>query len=199
MQGSSSLLFTKIFLGRPQLSTPHPQQLLEQAELIHSSEIIDAAISRLGDEISTVLQHENPIVLCVVSGGIVFTGQLLTRFDFPLQLDYVHASRYRNATVGMSLVWDVLPKLDLTNRTILLVDDILDQGITLKAIQNKCFELGAAKVFSAVLVEKRLTQAKPITADFVGLEVPDRYVFGYGMDVYGWWRNLPAIYALKTT
>jgi hypoxanthine phosphoribosyltransferase len=180
------------------LSTPHPQQLLEQAELIHSSEVIAAAISRLGEEISSTLKHEKPIVLCVVSGGIVFAGQLLTQFDFPLELDYVHASRYQNATVGRTLTWEVLPKLNLANRTVLLVDDILDEGITLKAIQDKCYELGAVKVFCAVLVEKQLNQAKPISADFVGLEVPDRYVFGYGMDAYGWWRNLPAIYALKT-
>lgn len=180
------------------MSTPQPQQLLEQAELIHSSEVIAAAIIRLGEEISGALKHANPIVLCVVSGGIVFAGQLLTRFNFPMKLDYVHASRYQNATVGRTLVWDALPKLDLTNRTVLLVDDILDEGITLKAIQDKCFELGAAKVLCAVLVEKQLNQVKPITADFVGLKVPDRYVFGYGMDAYGWWRNLPAIYALKT-
>lgn len=181
------------------MNIPHPQQLLEQAELIHSSEVIAAAISRLGEEISSTLKHENPIVLCVVSGGIVFTGQLLTQFDFPLELDYIHASRYQNATVGRSLSWVALPKLDLRNRSILLVDDILDEGVTLKAIQEKCFELGAAKVFCAVLVEKRIDRVKPISADFVGLEVPDRYVFGYGMDAYGWWRNLPAIYALKAT
>lgn len=181
------------------LNKPLPHQLLEQAELIHSSEVIEAAISRLSDEISQVLRNSNPVVLCVVSGGIVFAGQLLTQFDFPLELDYVHASRYQNATVGRALSWEVLPKLDLTERTVLLVDDILDQGITLKAIQDKCFELGAAAVLCAVLVEKKLDMIKPISADFVGLEVPDRYVFGYGMDAYGWWRNLPAIYALKTS
>lgn len=186
-------------MAEDQLNTPYPQQLLEQAELIHSSEVIAAAISRLGEEISSTLKHENPIVLCVVSGGIVFTGQLLTQFDFPLELDYIHASRYQNATVGRSLSWVALPKLDLRNRSILLVDDILDEGVTLRAIQEKCFELGAAKVFCAVLVEKRIDRVKPISADFVGLEVPDRYVFGYGMDAYGWWRNLPAIYALKAT
>lgn len=181
------------------MSTPHPQHLLEEAELIHSTEVIHAAIRRLGEEISGELRHENPVVLCVVSGGIVFTGQLLMQFDFPMELDYVHASRYQNATVGRALEWEVLPKLKLANRTVLLVDDILDQGVTLKAIQDKCFELGAAKVLSAVLVEKQLDQVKPIAADFVGLVVPDRYVFGYGMDVYGWWRNLPAIYALKAS
>lgn len=181
------------------MSTPQPQQLLAEAELIHSSEAIAAAINRMSKEISAQLQSTIPVVLCVVSGGIVFAGQLLTRFNFPLELDYVHASRYQNATTGRTLVWQALPKLDLTNRTVLLVDDILDEGVTLKAIQEKCLELGAEKVLCAVLVEKQLDRAKPIAADFVGLEVPNRYVFGYGMDAYGWWRNLPAIYALKNT
>lgn len=160
--------------------------------------MISAAISRMGAEISLQLRDANPIVLCLVNGGIVFAGQLLTHFDFPLQLDYIHASRYQNATVGQSLEWQALPRIDLTGRTVLLLDDILDAGITLKAVHDKCFALGAAKVFSAVLVEKLLSREKPISADFVGLSVPDRYVFGCGMDVYGWWRNLPGIYALKT-
>lgn len=185
------------FLAEHQLSQLQPQQILEQSELLYSPDMIAAAISRMGVEISAQLRESNPIVLCIVNGGIVFAGQILTHFDFPLQLDYIHASRYQNETVGQSLVWQALPKLDLSERTVLLVDDILDAGITLKAVQDKCFSLGAAKVFSAVLVEKQLEQEKPISADFVGLSVPDRYVFGYGMDVYGWWRNLPAIYALK--
>lgn len=181
------------------MNRSQPLQLLEQAELIHSSEVIQAAIARLSDEISQTLKDTNPIVICIVSGGIVFAGQLLTQLNFPLELDYVHASRYQNATVGKELNWLALPALDLTNRTVLLVDDILDEGITMKAIQEKCSELGAAQVFCAVLVEKMLNHAKPIRVDFVGLQVPDRYVFGYGMDAYGWWRNLSAIYALKAS
>ncbi len=179
------------------MNTPQPLQLLEQADLIHSSEVVEAAITRLSNEISQKLENTIPVVICVMGGGVVFAGQLLTQLKFPLELDYVHASRYQNATVGKALRWQSLPKSDLTNRTVLLLDDILDEGITLKAIQEKCFELGAAQVFSAVLVEKKLDHIKPVSADFVGLEVPNRYVFGYGMDAYGWWRNLPAIYALN--
>ncbi len=179
------------------MSQLQPQQLLEQSELLHSPEMISAAITRMGAEISAQLRDCNPIVLCIVNGGIVFAGKLLTHLAFPLQLDYIHASRYQNATVGQSLVWQALPTLDLSARTVLLLDDILDAGVTLKAVQDKCLALGAARVLSAVLVEKQLEQEKPICADFVGLSVPDRYVFGCGMDVYGWWRNLPAIYALK--
>lgn len=173
-----------------------PQQLLERAQLIHSSEAVAMAIVRLSQEITTALEDTSPIVICVMGGGIVFAGQLLTQLNFPLEVDYVHASRYQNNTVGKTLTWQALPKSNLTNRTVLLVDDILDEGITLLAIKEKCLELGAKNVLSAVLVEKKLSHTKPIAADFVGLEVPNAYVFGYGMDAYGWWRNLSAIYSL---
>lgn len=173
-----------------------PNQLLENAQLIHSSAVVEASIIRLSQEITQALSDKSPVVICVMGGGIVFAGQLLTQLNFPLEVDYVHASRYQNNTVGKTLTWQSLPKLNLNNRTVLLLDDILDEGITLLAIKEKCLELGAKVVFSAVLVEKTLSHAKPIAADFVGLKVPDRYVFGYGMDAYGWWRNLAAIYAL---
>lgn len=173
-----------------------PKQLLENAQLIHSSAAVEASIIRLSQEITQVLSDKSPVVICVMGGGIVFAGQLLTQLNFPLEVDYVHASRYQNNTVGKTLTWQSLPKLNLSNRTVLLLDDILDEGITLLAIKEKCLELGAKVVLSAVLVEKTLSYAKPIAADFVGLDVPDRYVFGYGMDAYGWWRNLAAIYAL---
>lgn len=180
------------------MSTINPQQLLDQAQLIHSTEAVEQAIVELGKKVTGILADTCPVVICVMSGGLVFAGQLLTQLNFALELDYVHASRYQNKTVGKTLVWQALPKLDLSNRSVLLVDDILDEGITLQAIKEKCFELGAKQVLCAVLVEKKLDHAKPIAADFVGLEVPDRYVFGYGMDAYGWWRNLPAIYALPS-
>jgi hypoxanthine phosphoribosyltransferase len=178
------------------LTTHNPQHLLEQAELLHPTTAVELAISQLAQSITVALDDACPIVICVMGGGLIFAGQLLTQLQFPLQLDYVHASRYQNKTVGKTLSWQSLPKLDLNNRSVLLVDDILDEGITLLAIEEKCFALGAKQVMSAVLVEKTLDKNKPIKADFVGLTVPDRYVFGYGMDAYGWWRNLPAIYAL---
>jgi hypoxanthine phosphoribosyltransferase len=180
------------------LNTKSPQALFENAQLIHSADAVQQAIIKLSDEITESLESSVPIVICVMGGGVVFAGQLLTQLNFPLELDYVHASRYQNNTVGNALVWQSLPKLDLNNRSVLLVDDILDEGITLLAIKEKCLSLGAKEVLSAVLVEKMLPHAKPISADFVGLQVPNRYVFGCGMDAYGWWRNLPAIYALPS-
>ena len=178
------------------LNTQTPQQLLEQAELVHSSEDVQAAITRLSDQIAEVLKDSCPVVICVMGGGVVFAGQLLTQLNFPLEIDYVHASRYQNETVGKTLTWQALPKLSLSERTVLLIDDILDEGITLKAIKEKCLELGAKKVFSAVLVEKKLEKIKPINADFIGLEVPNCYVFGYGMDYKEYLRNAPGVFAV---
>lgn len=175
----------------------NPTHLLAQSEVIHSSSAIEAAICRMGQEITQALGDKMPVVMCVMGGGVVFAGQLLTKLSFPLEFDYIHASRYQNATTGKTISWKAMPKLDLTNRTVLLVDDILDEGITLKEIQQKFIEMGASDVYCAVLVEKVLNREKPIQANFVGLTVPDRYVFGYGMDAYGWWRNLSAIHALN--
>jgi hypoxanthine phosphoribosyltransferase len=178
------------------LNTQNPKALLDQAQLIHTEEAVQSAICKLSYDVTVQLENTCPIVICVMGGGVVFAGQLLTQLTFPLELDYVHASRYQNNTVGNALIWQSLPKLDLNNRTILLLDDILDEGVTLLAIKEKCLSLGAKDVYSAVLIEKNLPHSKKIKADFVGLEVPNRYVFGCGMDAYGWWRNLPAIYAL---
>ena len=180
------------------MTTSHsPSALLAQADCLHSADAVDAAIDRIAQELTAALADAEPVVMCVMTGGLFFSGQLLGRLAFPLHLDYVHASRYQNNTAGTELSWQAQPKMDLTGRTVLLLDDILDEGITLLAIKERCLTLGAETVLTAVLVEKSLPHAKPMQADFVGLTVPNRYVFGCGMDAYGWWRNLPAIYALN--
>lgn len=173
-----------------------PQQLLEQAQLVHSAEAVNSAITKLSHEISSQLASTNPIVICVMNGGLMFAGSLLTQLKFPLQVDYVHASRYQNAQVGHDLQWHAKFHTDLNNRTVLLLDDILDEGITLHNICQECQSLSPKALYTAVLVEKKIARKIPFEADFVGLEVPNRYVFGFGMDIHGYWRNLPAIYAL---
>lgn len=182
-------------MAEPYAMTPH--QLLEQSELIYSADAINAAVDLLAQQLTAQLHDTCPLVLSVMGGAVVFSGQLLPRLNFPLEFDYVQASRYHNQTSGQKLVWKVQPGNNVQGRTVLVLDDILDEGHTLAAIKQKCLEQGAKRVVIAVLADKRLDHEKPIYADFVGLTVPDRYVFGYGMDVYGWWRNLPAIYALK--
>ena len=179
------------------LSAGDARKILDEAEEIYSSAAVSEAIAKLAVAISDDLQHERPLVLSVMGGAVVFSGQLLPLLKFPLEFDAIHVSRYGSSTRGGELQWRVLPKEAIAGRTILVLDDILDEGHTLAAIHAKMMELGAKKVVSAVLVVKYTGRAKPIRAEFVGLTVPDRYVFGCGMDVYGAWRNLPAIYALK--
>lgn len=173
------------------------QQLLDQAECIASADTVEAALDRLADEIAGELAAGFPLVLAVMGGAVVFAGQLLPRLAFPLEFDYLHLTRYRGKTRGGEIEWRVLPGQNVVGRNVLVLDDILDEGETLAAIRDKLLEMGAARVWTAVLTDKANNLAKPIRADFVGLEVPDRFVFGCGMDVYGLWRNLPAIYALQ--
>lgn len=171
--------------------------VLARADIIHSAETVVAAYQRMAEDITAVLGDKNPLVLCVMKGAVVFAGQLLPLLHFPMDFDYIHATRYRNETYGSELDWRVFPGDIMAGRQILVLDDILDEGHTLAAIRDRCIEEGAEAFYSAVLLEKKLEKAKPIAADFIGLEVPDRYVFGCGMDVNGLWRNLPAIYALR--
>lgn len=179
------------------MNSHDPHTLLATAECIFSADAVQAALDRLALEIGTALSDTRPLVLAVMGGAVVFAGQLLPRLKFPLEFDYLHVTRYRGKTQGGEIEWKVLPGQNVAGRQVLVLDDILDEGHTLAAIRDKLQALGAAQVYSAVLTDKLNGLDKPVQADFVGLDVPDRFVFGCGMDAYGWWRNLPAIYALK--
>ncbi len=172
-------------------------QVKEQADCLYTKEEVHRAVETLAAVITEQLSDSNLLVLGVMNGAIIPMGLLLTELDFPLQLDYIHATRYRNKTSGGKLKWLVEPRIDLIDRHVLLVDDIHDEGITLDEIKKYCLKQGAAKVYSAVLVNKRHDRKNNTCADFVALEVPDRYVFGFGMDYKGMLRNAPGIYAVK--
>ncbi|MEO8038953.1 MAG: hypoxanthine-guanine phosphoribosyltransferase [Betaproteobacteria bacterium] len=181
------------------LTAARAWEILESAECVCTAETAAAAVARVAGEVSARLAQRYPVVLSVMGGGVVFSGQLLPLLRFPLDFDYVHATRYRGETRGKTIDWKVRPKGDLRGRVVLVVDDILDEGWTLAAIRESLLEGGAEEVLTAVFCEKILDRDKPVTADYVGVTVPDRYVFGFGMDVYGAWRNLPAVYALPDT
>jgi len=171
--------------------------ILAEADLIHSAETVNAAVSRIAVEITQQLADTNPLVLCVMSGGVPFAGHLMTQLHFPLEFDYLHVTRYGQETSGGALSWRAAPRTPVEGRTVIVLDDILDEGLTLAAIVDRLTELGARKCYTAVATEKLNGKNKPIQADFVALTVPDRFVFGFGMDVSGHFRNLPAIYAMK--
>jgi hypoxanthine phosphoribosyltransferase len=170
---------------------------LENSDLVAGAAQVQAAIDRLAQEITRALAESYPLVLVVMGGAVVFAGQLLPRLRFPLDFDYVHATRYGVAVQGGGIDWKVTPPEYVRGRAVLVLDDILDGGQTLRAISDRLLALGAQSVHSAVLVEKTLTHNKPIAADFVGLRIPDRFVFGCGMDAKGYWRNLPEIRAIR--
>ncbi len=170
-------------------------QIELSADLIHSESEVELAIDKMADTINTQLKDKNPVFLCVMNGGVVISGKLLNRLNFPLTFDAINVSRYNKQTSGQDIRWIYTPETELKNRTVLIVDDILDVGLTLEAIIQYCKNQGASTVYTAVLVDKKLQQKKPVTADFVALKIEDRYLFGYGMDYKGYLRNASGIYA----
>lgn len=182
-------------------STITPEQALmalRDAELLCTPEQIQAALDHLATAITARLECRNPLVLVVMNGAFIPGAQLLLRLSFPLQVGYLHATRYRSGTRGGDIDWIAPPRPAVAGRTVLVVDDIYDEGDTLKAILDEVSREGAAEVYSAVLVNKQHDRkVAGLAIDFIGLEVPDRYVFGYGMDYQEYWRQLPAIYAIS--
>ncbi|HAG71860.1 MAG TPA: hypoxanthine-guanine phosphoribosyltransferase [Gammaproteobacteria bacterium] len=164
---------------------------------LYSETEVEMTLDKMALAISEKLSEKDPILLCVMNGGLITTGKLATRLNFPLQLDYLHASRYRGETSGSKLHWEKRPSLDLKGRVVLVIDDIFDEGATLDAIVSYCSNEGAAEIFTAVLTDKQHDRKlTTLRADFVGLRIPDKYVFGYGLDYKGYLRNAAGIYAI---
>ena len=175
------------------------KKILENAELIYTAEQIQNTIDQLAQQINKNFKHlpQAVIVMPIMNGGLILSGQLITRLNFSIEIDYIHATRYRNKTTGSDLQWKVKPQSALKGRVLLIIDDIFDEGHTLQSVVEYCKSENAAQVYSAVLVEKNHPRPKAkIKSDFIGLQVEDRYVFGFGMDYKGYHRNLNAIYAV---
>jgi hypoxanthine phosphoribosyltransferase len=174
-------------------------QDVPRSDEIVSADAVQSALDRMARDITARLEGRDPLVITVLNGGLVFAGQLLPRLPFALDISYVHVRRYGRETRGGELVWIAGPQESVTGRTVLLLDDILDEGQTLLAIRSRLFELGASAVLLAAFAVKIRAEPPVVMADFTGIRVPDRFVFGFGMDVGGRWRNLPSIRALTET
>ena len=175
---------------------------LANSDLIFDRRPLEQAIARMAGSIRADYDNSDvPVYLTIMHGGLPFAAQLameLGALGLDLEFDYLHATRYRGETSGGELVWKHRPATSLKGRRVLLADDILDEGHTLAAIRQWCQEQGARDVrIAALAVKKHDRCVEGVCADYVGVEVPDRYVFGYGMDYHEQGRNLPAIYALK--
>jgi hypoxanthine phosphoribosyltransferase len=177
------------------------RNLLAVSEILFTAEEVNAATTRVAAEINRDYADRHPLILSVMGGAVVFSGQLLPQLDFPLDFDIVQVSRYGDKTVGSQLNWRVAPRDNIVDRNVIILDDILDEGITLAAIVDLVKRNGASSVACAVFCVKdygeEINSKKPLKAEYVGISVPNRFIFGYGMDVSGAWRNLPAIYAVK--
>ncbi len=176
--------------------------LLKDAERVFDAAAVQQAVDRVAADLNARFRNSRdeafPLVLGVMGGAVVFCGQLLTRLDFPLEFDYMHVTRYGSKDQGGKIEWKVIPRSSVTGRTVIVLDDILDEGETLAHVKQRLLEMGAAEVVLAVFADKDIGKRKPVKADYVGLVLPNKFVVGYGMDAYGYWRNLPEIWAIKT-
>jgi hypoxanthine phosphoribosyltransferase len=175
--------------------------LLANAEEIVSADQVQAAVRHVAEVLNERFDNDEasdfPLVLGVMGGAVVFTGNLLPQLTFPLEFDYIHVTRYGDLDRGGEVVWKVIPRQDVTGRTIIIVDDILDEGETLAHVKQRLLDMGAAEVILAVFADKELGKVKPVQADIVGLSVPNQFVVGFGMDAHGYWRNLPGLWVIR--
>jgi hypoxanthine phosphoribosyltransferase len=175
--------------------------LLANAEEIVSADQVQTAVRHVADVLNERFDNDEtsdfPLVLGVMGGAVVFTGNLLPQLTFPLEFDYIHVTRYGDLDRGGEVVWKVIPRQDVTGRTIIIVDDILDEGETLAHVKQRLLDMGAAEVILAVFADKDLGKVKPVQADIVGLTVPNQFVVGFGMDAHGYWRNLPGLWVIR--
>ncbi|WP_420475635.1 hypoxanthine-guanine phosphoribosyltransferase [Noviherbaspirillum sp. ST9] len=176
--------------------------LMKDAELIFDADAVQKAVDKVAQQLNQRFDNDEseafPLVLGVMGGAVVFCGQLLTRLTFALEFDYMHVTRYGSKDQGGTIEWKVIPRSNVEGRTVIVLDDILDEGETLAHVKERLLQMGAKEVVLAVFADKDIGKSKPCRADYIGLTLPNKFVVGYGMDAYGYWRNLPAIWAIKT-
>jgi len=173
------------------------QRVRRAASLVFSDQQVSTAVAAMAAGVGARLADRDPVIVAVMQGGAFTAVHLCAHFDFPFEFDYVHVTRYGDDIVGGDLEWRAAPQIDLRGRTVLLVDDVLDHGVTLAALRENIEARDPAELLVAVLVRKQLAAARQRPRpDFVGLESEDVYLFGCGMDYKGYWRGLPAIYAV---
>jgi hypoxanthine phosphoribosyltransferase len=177
------------------------RDLLARAEELVSADTVQAAVRNVAEVLNARFDKDEtgefPLVLGVMGGAVVFTGHLLPQLSFPLEFDYIHVTRYGDLDRGGEVVWKVIPRQNVAGRTIIVVDDILDEGETLAHVKQRLLDMGAAEVILAVFADKDLGRQKPVQADIVGLTIPNKFVVGFGMDAHGYWRNLPGLWVIK--
>ena len=170
----------------------------DEAELVFSRHEVTFAIDQVAMRMAAYLYDDNPLVICVLQGGLFYFSRLIERMDIPLEVSYVHVGRYGENTIGSSeLTWLAKPDISLENRHVVLIDDVFDKGITMKILADWAWSQGASLVSSSVLISKETSKVPDVNVDFMALRARDRFLFGCGMDYRGYWRNLPEVFALS--
>ncbi len=173
------------------------QALIRKSSVIYSEIEIKTVIKNIADQVNQTIKTDDLYVLCVMNGALIFAGQLLPRLEKNIKYSYIHATRYAASLTGGPIHWLVKPSKDIEGETVLILDDILDEGITLREIVTTCEAMKAKAIYTAVLFDKDIVKEKSYIPNFIGLKVPNRFVFGYGLDCKGLGRNLPHLYALN--
>lgn len=171
----------------------------EQIKVLFSEEQLAARVAEMGREITEFYRGSNLTVVALTNGAIPFASDLIRKIELPLFVDSVAVASYHKDCRGDELVFRSDLKLDPTGRRILLVDEVLDSGRTLKKVAEYCRKRGAIDVRTAVMIIKNTRHAEDgfQKADWSGFEAPDDYLVGYGLDSNELYRNLPFIGAMK--
>ena len=170
-------------------------EIHSSADLLFDPAAVEQGIADLAVKVAKDCEKDFPLVLCVMNGGLYLTGQLMRHWNFPMTIDYVHATRYRLATLGKDVLWKAYPQNEIKDRHVIIIDDIFDQGYTLEEVKSYCLKHGARKCTSVFLIRKSHERKRAdIQPDYVGLECGDCYVYGAGMDLNGHFRNLSSIH-----
>ncbi|MCF6775980.1 hypoxanthine-guanine phosphoribosyltransferase [Thiotrichales bacterium 19X7-9] len=181
----------------PPVTSEFIEEVLRDAKEIVSEARLMQAFDQMAEAITLDLKDKEPLFLCVMNGGFMMAAEVLKRLKFPLKMHYIHATRYNDTCFGSQIEWIQRPPKEIEDREVVLLDDILDGGITLAEIKKHCLAQGAKKVHTAVMLDKKTNREDEglKSADFIGLEIPDEYVFGFGLDYHGYLRNIPGIFA----
>lgn len=176
------------------------EQLKAQGHMVYSKEQVQHSIAQVAAHMNASLAEKAPVFICVMNGALIFMGQLMTELTFPLQINYIHASRYHGEIEGKPQIdWIAKPAIALKNRTVVIVEDILDTGLTMQLIQDYCQEQNAREILTATLIDKqRPRQVNNLEhCDFTGLTTGDKFLYGYGLDYKGFLRNEPGIFEVN--
>ena len=187
---------TPLVTGRA--AAPVPAQWRRDVERII---ITQARLARRIREFSRQIEHDHRgrelVVVSLLNGTVLFLADLIRHLDLPLRLDFIGVSSYGAGTTSGELVFTKELRLDVRGRDVLLVDDILDTGRTMKRVLGKLRALQPRRIRTCVLLDKPSRRVERVQADYVGFTIPDLFVIGYGLDYAERYRNLPFVGVLR--